>query len=1061
MSAKGAVASRQPQRVIMVIDGSQSMQEKERGEPRWTSVQRQLRDDIERLAASGVPAELTVVKFGYEPSKVDGASAGSGWSGTLLDAADAAQVCDDVLHRIGAADGRGTALFASMQDAMGALRRDLGSGRYCGGQVVVYSDGADSSRNGSMSGYHSRRAAVLESVRQLRTDFPLSNVCIRPFGEEARQVAKELPDVRDLGAAALPEPPKVVGLGLAPEVVTIAPLRAPRRQVVSVRASNLDPELSQGVNVSVSDGERTVNATRQGDGAWVAEIDLPKSERGVDLVVVAQAGAVPNAQAVLRAPALVLPSNPRDWGLPRCGSDWGVVCRVGDPIPLSVRVPTDVRVTWSEAGGRWSSDGASVTHPGFGTAGSREITVQVHTADGSRDQKLRVIVIDPVLAIDGPASADVGSDVAFKIRELPAGCRAGDVQWFVDGRKVASGAELRQRFQQRGRAAVSAEVEVAACDSGLRASGLTVVAVNPVPSVEPADADLVRGAVDSNVIPVRVLVASRVAALEVSFGGSRSMRVSVAEAITGDQAVVQVKVPAECCVRDESNLEVRVVPEVRGDDGKPDSAASARAAQSRTYRVRAPNPAVAIVKPEAGHEASYSVQMQILLEVRGSAGDLAAVKSVRMQVTGSPDQQLTLGKDLTAAAAFTPKFDDGSGSRLTIIAQPLDSNGVPIGKPDTRSVELRQPKLQLRASVDQVHIASLEPADLSVEVVSPEGAPGWEAGISSSDWSVEPRDLVELVSETKTKAVLRVKGAREVVVAAHIRRADGAEDLGPVRVPVIFDKIVPDFRVTEVGSNSQVGMVIGKAMLRIHDRTTGPVAGRAFSIRRGEGEWESVNPESFGFAEASRRDERVEVRATYVSIDGSEVDGGIQMFSASPGHNWAVVVVAGLVSLGLSVVAWWLCDHNELVGAEVSWSADELGNEAQQTFTIRWLRGMARSSVITKRARVPLPEMYGHGQYDWLKRLVEDRCMLEIGGIGSSLARPRLTAGGGGVGISDSSNTGRVRRTTLQPTADGSEPVYLAIQPSPTAAFIKWTSLAAALTAIWATFAFLYFRGYI
>jgi hypothetical protein len=1047
----------------MVIDGSRSMQTKEQGENenRWTSVQRQLRQDIERLAASGVPAELTVVKFGKEPSKVGAAPAGSGWSGTLLDPADAAQVYDDVMHRIGPADGWGTALFESMQDAMGALRRDLGSGRYSGGQVVVYSDGADSSKESSMSGYQSRRGAVLEAVRQLRADFPLSNVCIRPFGEEARQVAKELPDVKDLGAAALPAPPKVVGLGLSPEVTAIAPLRAARRQVVSVRAPNLDAELAAGVTVTVFDGDRTVNATRQGVAAWVAELELPKSERGVDLEVVAQAGAVRSARAVLRAPALALPSNPRDWGLPRCGSDWGVVCSVGDPIPLSVRVPADVQVTWSEAGGRWAGDGASVTHPGFASAGTRELVVQVRTADGSRDQKLRVTVIDPVLVIDGPASADVGSDVAFKVREIPAGARAGDVQWFVDGRKAGSGAELRQRFQQRGRAAVSAEVEVSACDSRLRASGSAVVAVNPVPSVEPADAELVRGAVDSNVIPVRVLVASRVAALEVSFGRSKPMRVSVAEAVAGDQAVVRVKVPAEFCARDGSDLEVRVVPEIRGDDGKPDSAASARAAQSRTYTVRAPSPTVSILKPEAGHEASYSVQMQILLEVRGSAGDLAAVKSVRMQVTGSPDQELALGKDLTATAAFTPKFESASGSRLTISAQALDASGAPIGKPDSRMVELRQPKIQLRASVDQVHIASLEPADLSVEVVSPEGAPGWEAGISSSDWSIEPRDSVEVVSETKTKAVLRVKGAREVVASVHVRRADGGEDLGPVRVPVLLGKVVPDFRVTEVGSNSQVGMVIGKAMLRIHDRTTGPVAKRAFSMRRGEGEWESVNPESFSFAEAARRDERVEVRATYVSIDGSEVDGGIQMFSASPGHNWAWVVVVGLVGLGLSVVAWWLCDHNELIGAEVSWSADDLGNESQQTFTIRWLRGMARSSIITKRARVPLPEMYGHGQYDWLRRLVEDRCMLEIGGIGSSLARPRLTAGGQGVGIPPDSTEGRVRRTRLQPTADGAEPVYLAIQPSPTASFIKWTSLAAALTAIWATFAFLYFRGYI
>jgi hypothetical protein len=115
--------------------------------------------------------------------------------------------------------------------------------------------------------------------------------------------------------------------------------------------------------------------------------------------------------------------------------------------------------------------------------------------------------------------------------------------------------------------------------------------------------------------------------------------------------------------------------------------------------------------------------------------------------------------------------------------------------------------------------------------------------------------------------------------------------------------------------------------------------------------------------------------------------------------------------------------------------------------------------VISKRASLALPSMFGmdEGQFDWLDALRRERVQLELGG---NLAKPQLT-GGSGVGIAGGSRSGNMRRTTLQPTADGAEPIYLSISPSPIAGYIGWMSMTAALVCIWGTFLALYFRGYI
>ena len=245
-------------------------------------------------------------------------------------------------------------------------------------------------------------------------------------------------------------------------------------------------------------------------------------------------------------------------------------------------------------------------------------------------------------------------------------------------------------------------------------------------------------------------------------------------------------------------------------------------------------------------------------------------------------------------------------------------------------------------------------------------------------------------------------------------------------------------------------------MLRIHDRTEGPVASRQFFLRREGGEWEEINPSSHKFIAAKSPGEKIEVKASFTSIDGSVVETGVQEFTASPDHKWWLVAILAIVGLALSGLCWFLTQNNEFLGARAVWSADESGSTDGGKMTIRWLQGRAKCSIITKRAMIPLPRMF-EGNFEWMEPLHERRAFLEWGG---SILKPRLNREFDGAVTGGMRDNAKVRSTTIQPRSNG-DPLYLSIDPSPTAAFLSWATLLASLACIWIAFVLLFFRGYI
>gem|GEM_PF-3875115 len=1047
----GRTAQLLPLRVMLIVDGSASMTESMAGRTRWAGVQEKITEDIRQLAACGTPVDLTAVKFGRNSSRIDRPL----WRGSMSGSADAGMVAADVVSRLGNADGSGTSLYGSVADAVNSMERDLSSRRFSGGEIIVYSDGADSSSDISLE-------KLLSDVRVFRQRNPRSNVSIRAFGEEAREMIKKLPGFVDL-AGGLKLPPKLSSLEFQPSIVKIDPLRSARSQAISIQAPDITSEFRVSITVEARvEGRSPIELEPTADG-WRGSVPLPQSESGADIEVVARAPGVPDARALLHAEALKLPANPSEWGLPSCDGGWGVACLVGEPLSLSVLVPADA-VSWSELAGAWMAKGSSVVHPGFKVPGKYALKITVNAPDGSSSQDLQVWAVDPRLVIEGPASTDVGTEVEFKVAPsspaLQGGGAAGDVgavRWYVDGEEMEKkGSSFQHTFGQRGKGAVSAQLSIQPCGKPFDARGAVFTAVNAVPSVELGDTELVRGGGDSNKVAVRVFVASRVGAVVLSFDGGEGVRVSVPEANSTGDATVIVPVPTELSAR-AGKFSVVATPQIKGDDGKVDSNASAKGAVRHDYVVREPRPGIAFLEPKAGQEASYEVAFPIKVVVTGGPADVAAVAAVLLKYSdGRPDERLTLDKDRVGSASCTPHVVSTGSDVLELTAVAVASDGSTVAPPVVRQVKLRQPNLQLRANTDVLHRTTLQPLDLTIDIVSSETNAGWEEGLAGTVWKVEPADAAIRGSESKTKLVLQVKGVTEIAVTAVVSRGGKLLDLGPVRVPIVVDALVPDFKVTELNSSSQIGTVIGERMLRILDETAGPCVSRKFQMRRAGGEWVEVNPESFRFAAAAQPGESVEVQGIFASVDGTMHNSTPREFTASPDHNWAIVVVVLLLCLGLTSASWFFTQNNDLLGAQCVWSADDMGNIQGSRMTIRWLAGAAQFSIRTKRASIPLPSMYGDGGFEWVYELRRKRVKLEIGG---DLARPAWTNGDGGVPVSG--GTGPRRQITLQPTSDGADPLYMRISPNGSTAMLGWMSLTVAATVIWAVFAFLFFRGYI
>jgi hypothetical protein len=1049
-----------PFRVLMVVDGSSSMRNPEPGAkaPRWDGVKDAIRIDLRKLASAGVPIELTVAQFSDRPTEI---AKGKGFRATFS-AGQVETVSRDVIANLDQPSGE-TALHRSIHDALNALMADLATGRYSGGQLIIYSDGQDSAKTSIGGDFPGLFAQTQKLLAALRAKHREASVCIRPFGRDAKLVADELAklDFEDLSKVELAPPPKVVALKLSPGAQTIGSLAAARAQAIAVRPEGLDADAIRSIEVTLIDGQRRTPAPFV-DGAWRATIALDRSEAGAQIKVVASGLGVAPATAEVTAEALSLPPRPDAWGLPRCGGSWGVAAGIGQPIPLSIRVPSD-KVEWSSVGEpNWSAKGATVEHPGFAKPGTYQLRATVRAPDGAASADVRVTAVDPTLVVAAPKAAlTAGSPVVLRIEPsspaIASGASARDVTWYVDGTEIGKGESVRWSASRRGRFRVEASAPLSACGNDFICRGVAWIDVSAVPSVELGDAELVRGAL-INRIPARIFESSRVKAIVVTLNGGTPSRITVPAGNGSGESSVEIPVPSEA-IGPSNRLRVDVKPDIKTDDGRPAPDEEVKkGSTSREYAVRAPQPKVRFTSPMRGKEAAYETELVIELGLEGAPEDVAVVEAVLVDTGGGEPVKLLPGSLRTARI---PRFAEHKGT-LRLRATPIGRDGTPVGGPDASDameVTLTQTPLVLKRADGEPAIRwkTATPPTAKFTIESPGSATGWESTISGApDWTVSPPGAARIVSAGRTELVVEVSGSTSFAVQARVRR-EGAPDsvLGPIDVPVVVDPVQPKFSVTHVGSDSAVRAVVGEATLRIHDQSAGPVVGKSFTLRReGMPDQAIESPESFVFAEATGRGQSASVVGTFVGMDGSTTVV-TQEFIASKDHNWVLVAGAALIAVALSALALRLCTDNELLGAEYVWSGDSLGNTAPTgRLKIRWLgRGQARTSVVTKRASIRLPTFYGE-DYAWLRGI--GRMRIEIGG---NLARPQLDHATDAIAITPQGSE-RNRKIEIRHVRDGN-PVYLQIWPSPTADFIAWTCSLALLALIWGAFSLAFFRGYI
>lgn len=1048
-SAQGASAPRM--RALLIIDGTLSMINNSiGGERRWDVLLRDVEADVKALAASGMAVDVTVVKFGSTPSDPD--RAGDSHTVTISPGASDAvtSAVDSIREFLGSPDAGSTAANGSILNAARSIERS--SRAYQRSQLLIYTDGTDNVQPEILGSACSAVKAMIQGGSG-------TNAWVRSYGPDAAKLKAELAGA---GVVALAAPlvvkPSLVSIGLSPEVVAIEKLSAPRSETVVVTPRGVPPDVLKGLEVWAEDsrGSRLAQA-RAENGSWSLVLPLPAAEAGLDIRIVARCAGVADASAGLRAPALRVPPNPSGWGLPRAqGCDgWGGVVRVGEAFPLSVRIPEDVRVEWRDEAGGWGGQGASVTHPGFDAPGEHRIIVSVRTADGEISERIVMRAFDPSLRIKGPSSVNARGAAKYEIDDsspaIKSGAREEAVRWYVGGKEVSKGESLTTSFPSRGLGAVMAIVDFTICGQAVTARSAFETQVQAVPAVSLRQAELVSG-VDSNRIPLQIMVPSRVSEVVVTFNGGHEEHLRPSQS-SGDSAMVQLAVPQAVAVP--GKLVVRAVPVVIGDDGKAERLDSG--ADELAYVIRAPSPRVRIASPVVNSDLVAGVPVKGTLVIEGTKADLDAVGSVRVRIGSRKPFDLPPG---APEFNFTPAYSDGG--EVTVAVELLGRSGAALPEGQSRqSYKIGKPTMSLASTRElPIHLDSDKPVDVTVRVEGNAGA-SWKEGIDGDiKWTIAPASggaaQASVLSSSDDRAVLRVTGPGAFRVVAEFRFMGESKRLS-LEVPVVVDKLKPDFAVTELGGSAQIGTVIGERTLHVEDSTTGPIRARRFEMRRDGGDWKEINPDSFAFGSAKHAGERVEIRGIFTALDGTVDDTMVREFTASPDHNWAVVAVCIIAALGISAIAWWLCQNNDFLGAEYMWSADVLGHDEASSGSIRWMGGGATCSIVSKQARIPLPSMY-RTEFDWVAPLVESDSRLLLGEGENRIIGPSGLAGA--VSVSSGIGEAQVRRTTLQPT-DGADPLYLTLRPSRSARFFGWLSTTAVLVAVWAPLAFLFIRGYI
>ena len=932
-----------------------------------------------------------------------------------------------------------------LYDSVASIARSLASDgvldRFGWVYFLIYSDGDDDSRLDAI-----RANATLSDKNREQEKRTAMCAALKPLMGETKVVVDYLPignleDLsRDCGGLRRTElgraaaPPVVASMTVTPTTVSLAKVTQESRQEVQV-----DLELPQGfdpnsMQFEISDrtvGAEIVSSKMDGSHCVVAIAFNKRLEDGARIPVsvsIADSTSVGRrlkAMFTCTVPGLQKLPKPSAWGLPRgCTDSDGTLLQVGlvgQETVLSVNVP-DAKVTWSGAPSG-PSEGSD-----FRTklpVGAHDLTVEV-AADGMVERTaLRVIVLDPTLAMVVPPKPPIAGD-PFECDVvvpdwIPAGIRdkilGSGAAWFLNGLRregaTLNGAKGRAVLSsdEAGQCPVEFSALIEVCGQPIRFHSTERVDVLPGPVIQILTGQFTRDC--DGEVQLRVMQRDQVARVVVWLGdGSRKDATLGAKDVNGESEGTVLFSAGEIASRlkTDGGIDRAVIhaqPILSGDSGvalAPDDRKNTDRAREQVAQIVEPDITV-VFETAPGEEIAIGASAS--MRVRVSGADSKLIDDVELFVvsgSGIPTSVAKMARTESdqrgvrwESKEFRPTKDMPSKVTLDAIAR---LGGKEIRRAST-VIHPTRPKPRLVRT--DVAVGSKEGAAIVRWGGGPEWVPVVQVELHQSETSEPyPEDMVAEVvwehsanltpveSNTQGESRLPPRFSRAFrpigagvgwvqakVAASKVEQTSSLARMEFSIAPNLFGVDPPSFTlhcgsdVISHGSNTMYGDgTLAIAWPFADDSSGGAYSKRDIQLKVGDADWIDCQSDLLiPFPGAIESNTPCEVRVTWSPFGENTTQVRYSApFTAGPDRSRVLLAVLGIAAVALLWVTVRLGFGNSRLGQGLDWSIDEAGQEDKWTGTVG-VTGEARLSLWTKAVTTNIPTHWideGEGSYQWL-----------------------------------------------------------------------------------------------
>lgn len=940
-----------PWLVVYVFDKSGSMLGECAEDPtrarrtNWAVVTEDAQQKLAQLQSSLSSFDLRLYLFGTKSSEFARPYADRPFS--IATAADVSDLQREIRTIPVPRSGESTNLWNSLASVFEGIQTSHVEATHAGVIVVVFSDGADDASTLSTSSEtrFSRMKVALAAARATN-DIQLS---VLPIGEWKRvpERLKQLGSIADLAALgdAIKVPlivnysaePVSAMLDALPKSGASASVQAQFKGFDRASASKCTAKLRDATagftlatpTFTESGGALTFTASKsldEGASAWVM---LDFIEADGTLGSTAFKVVVPSYRKVAPITA---------WGLPpECAALNNrrvVVLTIGEPLNISLSVPTDSKVTWTVDGAA-AGEGPTLRQTGL-SQGIHDIKVTVSTADEKRTADASAVVIDPKLSITGPSTVRAGDAIALSLAPMALPAELSKFltppQWTVQGTAQMKGERIDVRFDRRGSERVVVTRTLNLCARTVNFAASSLVDVKPGPALRLVGGELVR---------------RRVNRIEATLSGaeeiSKVLFVVDGKVIEGNIDAATSSSPATAWIRftpgSEETTSIEAIPilkDDRGLDRLQTDVECKRRAQMRSFSVFDPDVSLVMQNPKSGEEKSYGYPFDIRIAPEGR--DAVAIARVEVKLVPASGEPIAIALTRSGDWSATFKPNSAMGSQLQLQAQAFDESGA-IGLPVETTLALVAPKPALalggaaKGGAVQWSGRNENPPSVIASIVIQGTEREYAASESRSiTWRAQDDGLVlDSTSNGDRTAIFTVKRAGTHGIRAIVTSTDGKQHDLDADIACNPMAVVPSPQLLDPRLEGDHAISLD------HSATTGAWVDVVIRVQRSDGAWMPLSAQGT-LDPVPTIDEPIKLEAWYrpwgapaSATPWDQMSGWIESESiegvAFKPHSMLLLLIAIAGGLVLIVLAAKVCFGHQYWGAIAQWHASpEDGN---------------------------------------------------------------------------------------------------------------------------------------